>query len=170
MESGLVPPWRDLKRYVELRLEEAVKEAELAERFLEEGLLRNAAGKAFQAWKAVVAAAAGLNRGLVEARFPGMVVDRLGKRRSRADWIIAIMPTGRLRSVAETLVDVYGWEVIYLTDMALNLHEFQYNGLDAEGVVSRYAELRDVERDVRHISAKVREWAQRLGSAGGRTT
>jgi hypothetical protein len=42
--------------YVEARLLEALVEARLAFRLLEEGLTRNAAGKAFQAWKALLAA------------------------------------------------------------------------------------------------------------------
>ena len=42
--------------HVEARLLEALVEARLALRFLEEGLTRNAAGKAFQAWRALLAA------------------------------------------------------------------------------------------------------------------
>jgi hypothetical protein len=42
--------------YIEARLLEALGEARLALRFLEEGLTRNAACKAFQAWKALLAA------------------------------------------------------------------------------------------------------------------
>ncbi|MEZ0320231.1 MAG: PaREP1 family protein [Pyrobaculum sp.] len=52
---SIVHPWKNLRRYVEIRLDEA--EADLALRFLEEGLHRNAAGKAFQAWKAALTAA-----------------------------------------------------------------------------------------------------------------
>ncbi|MGC8584166.1 MAG: PaREP1 family protein, partial [Thermoproteus sp.] len=42
--------------YVSARLLEALVEARLALKFLEEGLVRSAAGKAFQAWKALMAA------------------------------------------------------------------------------------------------------------------
>jgi len=156
------PPWRDLRRYVEARLKEAEWEAKLAEEFLENGLLRNAAGKAFQAWKAVLAAAAALARELVEERVPGFVVDRLGKRRRRADIVIALMPTSKMRAVAGALAERFGWEVVYLTSLALDLHEFQYNGVDPEGVASRYTDVRDVERDVRHLAEKAREWAAKL--------
>mgnify|MGYP001770833614 FL=1 len=48
-------PWIDAKKYQEDRFREAIHEVELAERFLQNGLLRNAAGKAFQAIKAYVA-------------------------------------------------------------------------------------------------------------------
>ena|GEM_PF-1608012 len=44
------------EKYVEARLLEALAEARLALEFLERGLTRNAAEKAFQAWKALLAA------------------------------------------------------------------------------------------------------------------
>ena len=158
-------PWRDTTQYTKLRLEEAMQEAELALKFLDQGLHRNASGKVFQAWKAVVSAAAAKNRELIAKHYTGIVKDRIGKVRSRADIIIALMPTTRLREVASILEEVYGKEMVHLTDLALNLHEFQYNGLDPEGVVSRYTNLNDVEKDIRYLVEKTIEWVRRLGQA-----
>ncbi len=159
------PPWLDTSQYIKLRLEEAVQEAELALKFLDQGLHRNASGKVFQAWKAMISAAAAKNRELIARHYTGMVRDRTGKVRSRADLIIALMPTTRLREVASMLEEVYGKELIHLTDMALNLHEFQYNGLDPEGIVSRYTNLNDVEKDVKYLAEKTIEWVKRLSQA-----
>ena len=132
------PPWRDTSQYIRLRLEEALREAELALKFLEQGLHRNAEGKAFQAWKALLAAAAARHKEEMARRYTGAVRDKTGRLRSRADMVIALMPTTRMREVASALEEAYGKELIHLTDIALNLHEFRYNGLDPEGVVSRY--------------------------------
>jgi len=157
----LTPPWRDISEYITLRLEEALREAELALKFLEQGLYRNAAGKAFQAWKALLAALAARHREVISRRYTGAVRDRTGKVRSRADMIIALMPTTGTREVASALEEVYGREILHLTDVALNLHEFQYNGLDPEGVTSRYTNLQDVGKDVRYLAEKIDEWCSR---------
>jgi hypothetical protein len=159
------PPWLDTSQYIKLRLEEAVQEAELALKFLDQGLHRNASGKVFQAWKAMISAAAAKNRELIARHYTGVVRDRTGKVRSRADLIIALMPTTRLKEVASMLEEVYGRELIHLTDMALNLHEFQYNGLDPEGIVSRYTNLNNVEKDVKYLAEKTIEWVKRLSQA-----
>jgi len=159
------PPWLDTSQYIKLRLEEAVQEAELALKFLDQGLHRNASGKVFQAWKAMISAAAAKNRELIARHYTGVVRDRTGKVRSRADLIIALMPTTRLREVASMLEEVYGKELIHLTDIALNLHEFQYNGLDPEDIVSRYTNLNDVEKDVKYLAEKTIEWVKRLSQA-----
>lgn len=159
-----VPPWRDVEGYIKLGVKEALEESELALGFLAQGLLRNAAGKAFQAWKALLAAYAAANRDLLTGRYPGVVKDRTGKTRSRADLIIAAMPTSRMREVAGLLVERLGWEVLYLTELALSLHEFQYNGLDREGAASRYTNPGDVKRDVERLVDKIKEWAGQLGA------
>ena len=63
--------------------------------------------------------------------------------------------------MASALEEVYGRELIHLTDIAPNLHEFQYNGLDPEGVVSRYTNLEDVEKDVKYLAEKTMEWVKK---------
>lgn len=166
----VVHPWRDLRRYVEVRLEEAEAELKLAERFLEEGLYRNAAGKAFQAWKSLMAAVAALHRDALAQRFPGVVKTREGRTVARVDWIVAYMPTSRLREVAVWLRDAAGFDAVPLTDLALNLHEFQYNGVDKEAVLSRYTTLDAAVSDLKYFLERCREVlrdvAGRLSQAG----
>ena len=149
-----------LSQYVKIRLEEALQEAELALKFIEQGLHRNAAGKAFQAWKALLAAFAAQHREAIAKRYAGAVRDKTGRLRSRAD-VIALMPTTKMREVASALGEVYGRELIHLTDIALNLHEFQYNGLDPEGIASRYSNLADVEKDIKYLAEKTIEWVKK---------
>ncbi|QXJ35204.1 PaREP1 family protein [Saccharolobus shibatae] len=52
----LPKPWFDIIGYKRTRIEEASFESKIAEEFLKEVLLRNAAGKAFQVWKALLGA------------------------------------------------------------------------------------------------------------------
>jgi hypothetical protein len=158
----IVHPWRDLRRYVEIRLQEVAAEAELALRFLEEGLHRNAAGKAFQAWKAALAAAAALARDEMLKRYRGKVATREGAEVELADWLIALMPTSRMWEVARTLRQTYGDVVVLLTALALNLHEVQYNGLDESGVLSKYSTLQQVEEDIKELAQRTAEFAQAL--------
>ncbi len=161
MTLTYAPPWRDVAQYVKLRLEEALWEAELALKFLEQGLHRNAAGKAFQAWKALLAAAAAQHREAIARRYAGAVRDKTGRLRARADVVIALMPTTKMREVASALEEAYGRELIHLTDIALNIHEFQYNGLDPEGIASRYTNLADVEKDIKYLAEKTIEWVKK---------
>jgi len=156
------PPWRDTAQYIKLRLEEALREAELALRFLEQDLYRNAAGKAFRGGKAWLAAVAARHREVIARRYAGVVKDKTAKTRSRADMVVALMPTTRMRETASALEEIYGRELVHLTDVALNLHEFQYNGLDAEGVASRYTNLEDVKKDIKYLAEKTVEWVKKL--------
>lgn len=153
----VVHPWRDLEGYIDVRTTEALYEFELAEKFLEQGVYRNAAGKAFQGWKALLAALAGLSRELLTGEFKG--VARLRERLvvERTDFVIAVMPTSTMKKVANILAQKYGDEIVYLTELALSLHEFQYNGIDPSGALSRYIDLKDVEADVERLVKKGQE-------------
>ncbi|RFA98514.1 PaREP1 family protein [Pyrobaculum aerophilum] len=154
----LPKPWFDLRRYKEVRLREAVYEAEISEEFLEEGLVRNAAGKAFQSWKAVVAAHSVDKLEELKKAFPGRKRLR-GSRRvvEKAMWIIAIMPTSALKKVAQ----IIGGEVDLYTNLALLLHEYQYNGPDPEGILS-YPDDDSAAKDVRKLIEKARQLATAL--------
>ena len=152
-----------IRQKVETRLQAALAEAELALRLLEEGLHRNAAGKAFQAWKAALAAAAAaLARDELLRRYRGRVAAQVGAEVERADWLIALMPTGRMWEVARTLRRIYGDVVVLLTALALNLHEVQHNGLDESGVLSKYSILQQVEEDVKELAQRTAQFTEAL--------
>jgi Archaeal PaREP1/PaREP8 family. len=92
----LAKPWRDLEKYRELRLREALAEAQLGLEFLEGGLVRNAAGKAFQAWKAYLAYLAAGRREELRDVLPGSRRARVGGEAAEVeevDLVIALMPT-----------------------------------------------------------------------------
>ena len=147
-------PWIDGKRYQEDRFREAIYEAELAERFLQNGLLRNAAGKAFQAVKAYVAGLAIDYRDELAKHYTG--TRRLSPSRvvNRVDWLIAIMPSSRLREVVSIIGDK---ELRLYVEIALNLHEFQYDGPDKDSEVSRYSSEELVKKDVSEVINFIRD-------------
>jgi len=155
----LAKPWIDEKGYIAARIREALYKAELAREFLKNRLVRNAAGKAYQAWKAVVAALAAERREMLARLYKGVRRLRDGKRVSEADWVIAFMPSTRLREVAKALSEVYGDEVYYVTEVALSLHEYQYNGPDREGVFSRYRTDEHAAKDIEHVLTVVKKYA-----------
>ncbi|MEM1611483.1 MAG: PaREP1 family protein [Sulfolobales archaeon] len=119
----------------ESRFQEALKELDIAEVFLKDGLLRNAAGKAFQAWKSLLSYLALKNLELLESRYRGF--KRVGSRSIPLyEWIAAVMPTNRMAEVA-AIIEERIYSVAELTALALQLHEFQYNGPDPEGIKSK---------------------------------
>jgi hypothetical protein len=151
-----------IRQKVETRLQAAPAEAELALRFLEEGLHRDAAGKAFQAWRAALAAAAALARDELLRKYRGKVATREETEVELADWLIALMPTGRMWEVARALRQIYGDVVVLLTALALNLHEVQRNGLDESGVLSKYSTLQQVEEDIKELAQRTAQFAEAL--------
>jgi hypothetical protein len=125
-----------------------------------ESLHRNAAGKAFQAWKAALAAA--LARDEMLKRYRGRAAAQVGAEVELADWLIALMPTGRMWEVARDLRQTYGDVVVLLTALALNLHEVQHNGLDESGILSKYSTLQQVKEDIKKLAQRTAEFAETL--------
>jgi hypothetical protein len=125
-----------------------------------ESLHKNAAGKAFQAWKAALAAA--LARDEMLKRYRRRVAAQVGAEVELADWLIALMPTGKMWEVARNLRQIYGDVVVLLTALALNLHEVQHNGLDESGILSKYSTLPRVEEDVKELAQRTAQFAETL--------
>ncbi|WP_054857739.1 PaREP1 family protein [Vulcanisaeta sp. JCM 16159] len=138
----------DAKKYQEDRFREAFYEVDLAERFLQYGLMRNAAGKAYQAIKAYVAGLAVDRRDELAKHYPG--TRRLGPNKviDRVDWLITVMLSSRFSEVASIIGDK---ELRLYVEIALNLHEFQYNGLDRYSEVSRYTSEELVKKDITEV-------------------
>lgn len=129
-------PWIDLNGYRETRLKEARYEAEIAVNMLNEGLIRNAAGKAFQAWKSFLAAiSVDVISELSKVYRRRVKVRGLRERIDEALYVVAFMPTTRMFEVSKIL-SALNPMIPYLTLASLELHRYQYNGPDREGVFS----------------------------------
>jgi len=144
-------PWIDDKKYKQDRLMETKYEAELAKRFLEDGLFRNAASKAFQAWKALLAALSVDHIQQLSKYFKGKKRMRDGRVVSYAEWIVAVMPPSKMSSVAQILDNSLGNDIEAYTDIAIKLHEFQYNGLDRSGEISGYPSIEFMKMDLEKL-------------------
>ncbi|MEM4438372.1 MAG: PaREP1 family protein [Pyrobaculum sp.] len=119
--------------YISARLLEALVEARLAVEFLGKGLIRNAAGKAFQAWKALLAALLRLELERLKA---------MAKTEEERKWLettaVARVPTTRLMSLS-LLLEKIGYRGLTLTTaMALSLHDYQYHGPDPDLALSKF--------------------------------
>jgi Archaeal PaREP1/PaREP8 family. len=157
------------ERYVEARLLEALVEARLALRFLREGLTRNAAGKAFQAWKALLAALLRLELDKLKT---------LAKTEEERRWLettaVPRVPTSRMITLS-LLLERAGHEGVSLwTDRALLLHEYQYHGPDPDMALSKFRTREEAAEYAARLAAEVarrvealkgRVWSQELENA-----
>jgi hypothetical protein len=146
--------------YIEARLLEALGETRLALEYLERGLTRNAAGKAFQAWKALLAALLRLELEKLKA---------LAKTEEERRWLeskaVPRVPTTRMKSLSRLLEEVGHGGISLWTDRVLNLHDYQYNGPDPSGELSKYATREDAVADIKSV---LQELARRAEALKGR--
>ena len=95
LEKPLPKPGRDRAGYAAARMLEALLEALVALGFLREGYTRNAAGKAFQAWRALTAAILALEKDRV------VVLLRDDEERrwllEKVEKVVPRVPTSRLK-------------------------------------------------------------------------
>jgi len=143
--------------YASARLLEALVEAKLAIDFLKRGLTRNAAGKAFQAWRAVLATLLKLELERLKA---------LAKTGEERRWLeekaVPRVPTSRMMSLSRLLEELGYVHLTYVTDRALNLHDYQYHGPDPDMALSKYRTREEAAYFIKSLIEVVAEYAERL--------
>jgi len=142
--------------YAEARLLEAVTEARLALRFLKEGLTRNAAGKAFQAWKALLAALLRLELDKLKA-----IVKTDEERRWLETTAVVRVPTTKMRALTNMLEEL-GHSVLMGTLLALELHDYQSLGPDPDMANSKNTTREEAMTDIRRLTAEVARHVETL--------
>jgi thermostable 8-oxoguanine DNA glycosylase len=146
--------------YVEARLLEALGEARLALEFLERGLTRDAACKAFQAWKALLAALLRLELEKLKA-----IVKTEEERRWLESRAVPRIPTAKMKELSRLLRDVGHEGITFVTDKALDLHDYQYHGPDPDAVLSKYTTRESAAADVVEL---LQELVRRVETLKGR--
>jgi PaREP1 len=146
--------------YIEARLLEALGEAGLALEYLERGLTRNAAGKVFQAWKALLAALLRLELGKLKA---------LAKTEEEKRWLESRaaprVPTTKMKELSRLLKEAGHEGIPFVTALALDLHDYQYHGPDPSGELSKYTTRESAAADVVEL---IQELTRRIETLKGR--
>ncbi len=153
LEEALPKPRRDLLGYASARTLEALVEALLALEFLEQGYTRNAAGKAFQAWRALTGALLALEK--------NKIIEKLENKEQKR-WLlekaIPRVPSTRLKQLGNLIEEAAGVPYYYpLTDKALDLHDYQYHGPDPDLELSKYRSRQEAAQDTTYIIRRLTE-------------
>ncbi|GAB6944295.1 PaREP1 family protein [Vulcanisaeta sp. JCM 14467] len=130
--------------YVNAKLLETLVEAQLAIEFLDRGLVRNAAGKAFQAWRALLTA-------LLRLEFDKLlqVVRSEEERKWLMSKAVPRVPITRMVRLSQMLEEIGYSGISPATDTALNLHDYQRNGPDPDMAVSKYRDREEAAVDIK---------------------
>ena len=159
-------PRLSLSDYAAARTLETVLEALIALEFLERGYTRNAAGKAFQAWRALTGALLALDedeviKGLTKGEQERWLMEKAIPR----------VPSSRLKQLSQLLERAGITYYSSLTDKALNLHDYQYHEPDPDLELSKYRDPAEAEYDIltlltelnKIITERIKTKLQRLG-------
>ena len=160
MEKPLPKP--SSEGYIETRLLEALGETRLALEYLERGLTRNAAGKAFQAWKALLAALLRLELERLKA---------LAKTEEERRWLesraVPRVPTTKMKELSRLLKEAGHEAITAWTDKALDLHDYQYRGPDPDMALSKYTTRKSAAADVLLLLKELTRRVETLKGRGG---
>jgi len=129
--------------YIEARLLEALGESRLALEYLERGFTRDAAGMAFHAWKALLAALLRLELEKLKA-----IVKTEEERRWLESRAVPRVPTTKMKELGRLLEEAGHYGISAWTDKALDLHDYQYHGPDPDMALSKYATRQSAAADV----------------------
>jgi len=127
--------------------------------FLRRGLTRNAAGKAFQAWRAVLAALLKLELERLKA-----VAKTEEERRWLEERAVPRVPTSKMVPLSLMLEEVGYRDVAFITSHALNLHDYQYHGPDPDMALSKYRTREEAALAVKSLVKAVIRYAEALKS------
>lgn len=143
--------------YVSARVLEALIESRLAVEFLSKGLTRNAAGKAFQAWKSLMASLLKLelNRLL-------QVIKDEDEKRWLVEKAVPRVPTTRIMALSLMLKGLEYEDITLWTERALNLHDYQYHGPDPDMALSKYRNPNEAAAAVLELVAAVINYVDKL--------
>ncbi len=123
-------------------------------------MTRNAACKAFQAWKALLAALLRLELERLKA---------VAKTEEEKKWLeskaVPRVPTTRMKELSRLLRDVGHEGITFVTDKALDLHDYQYHGPDPDMALSKYTTRESAAADVVEL---LQELTKRIETLKGR--
>ncbi len=145
--------------YIEARLLEALGEARLALEYLERGLTRDAAGMAFHAWKALLAALLRLELEKLKA---------LAKTEEERRWLesraVPRIPTAKMKELSRLLEEAGHEGIPFVTALALDLHDYQYHGPDPDMALSKYTTRESAAADVVELMQELTKRVEALKS------
>jgi len=146
--------------YIGARLLEALGEAKLALEYLERGFTRDAAGMAFHAWKALLAALLKLELEKLKT-----LASSEEERRWLESKAVPRVPTTRMKELGRLLEEAGHYGISAWTAVALDLHDYQYHGPDPDMALSKYATRQSAAADVLLL---LKELARRVETLKGR--
>ena len=145
----------DQRDPIKKKISDAICEAYLAKKLMEDGLIRNAAGKAFQAWKDLVSVFLMLKKDEILK----MLKDERQKQWFLEKGIYA--PSSRLSPLSKLLARVGIEDITFGTDKALRLHTYQYHGPDPEGLWGGPVDKEDAKEDIKLLLKKFKEYVEK---------